>query len=135
MSRPVPTGLRIFAAIAIVFGLLSLVSGGRALFGGADPGDAVPFVLWFNFLTGALYVLAGAAIYSGRPWGTWLAWLLAAALVIVFAAFGLHILAGGAFEMRTVGAMTLRTAFWIALAAVLGRPGAAERPARGGGTP
>ena len=31
-----------------------------------------------------------------------------AATVLVFAAFGLHVASGGAFEMRTVAAMTLR---------------------------
>ena len=37
-----------------LFGVLTIVSGGVALFGGSDAraavGDAVPFVLWFNFL-------------------------------------------------------------------------------------
>jgi hypothetical protein len=35
----------------------------------------------------------------------------------VFAAFGLHVHQGGAYEMRTVGAMTLRTFVWLAITA------------------
>ncbi|MCB5412136.1 hypothetical protein [Pseudogemmobacter faecipullorum] len=35
---------------AIAFGLLTLISGGSALFGLVDMGAVVPFVLWFNFL-------------------------------------------------------------------------------------
>ena len=62
------TATRIAAAIAIVFGLLTLVSGGRALFGGADMGAVVGFVLWFNFLAGFAYVLAGVGLWTGRPW-------------------------------------------------------------------
>lgn len=37
--------------VAVVFGVLTIMSGGRALFGGAAAraamGNAVPFVLWF----------------------------------------------------------------------------------------
>ena len=49
------------AAIAAgVFGVLTLYSGGMALFGGelarAAVGNAVPFVLWFNFLAGFAYI-------------------------------------------------------------------------------
>jgi hypothetical protein len=33
----------------------------------------------------------------------------------VFAAFGIHILLGGAFEVRTAAAMTLRTIVWVVI--------------------
>jgi hypothetical protein len=39
------------------------LSGGRALFGGADMGAVVPFVLWFNFLAGFAYVAAGLGLW------------------------------------------------------------------------
>jgi len=47
-----PLSLTIAASVAIVFGALTIVAGGRALFGGADMGAVVPFVLWFNFCAG-----------------------------------------------------------------------------------
>jgi hypothetical protein len=85
------------------------------LFGGAGAraavGDAVPFVLWFNFLSGFVYVLAGVGLFLWVRWGAQLSALLAIAILLVFAAFGLHVVSGGAFEMRTVGAMILRSAF------------------------
>ena len=37
---------------------------------------------------------------------------------LFFAALGGHIAAGGAYEGRTVAAMALRTALWIAIAAL-----------------
>ena len=44
------------AIAAILFGALTVLTGSRALFGSlelrADFGNAVPFVLWFNFLAG-----------------------------------------------------------------------------------
>ncbi len=52
--RTRPRSLTVVAIIAITFGLLTIVSGARALFGGADMGAVVPFVLWFNFLAGLL---------------------------------------------------------------------------------
>ncbi len=108
--------------VAVVFGLLTIVSGGRALFGGAEAqaaaGDAVPFVLWFNFLSGFVYVLAGAGIAMGRHWAVTLSIGLAAAIAVVFALFGLHVYQGAPFEMRTVGAMSLRLLVWVAIAAV-----------------
>ena len=101
---------------AVAFGLLTLVSGGKALFGTANMGAVVPFVLWFNFLAGFAYVAGGLLLWRGHR----LAWPVALAILIataaVFAAFRLRVATGGAYEMRTVGAMTLRTGFWAVMA-------------------
>lgn len=113
--------LKGLALTAVVFGLLTIVSGGRALFGSTEVraalGHTVPFVLWFNFLAGFLYVLAGTGLLRGKRWATHLSLLLAISTLVVFAAFGVHVFSGGAYETRTLGAMTLRSLFWIALAA------------------
>ncbi len=112
--------LRTLAGVAIVFGLLTILSGGRALFGDdaerAALGAIVPFVLWFNFVAGFAYVLVGIGLWQRRRWS----WIAASALfgahAFVFILFGLHALSGGAFELRTVAAMTLRTGTWLAIA-------------------
>lgn len=118
-------GLWIIAGIAVVFGAVTILAGGRALFGGpaaqAAVGNAVPFVLWFNFLSGFAYVLAGVGIALRKPWVGRLATALAVAIVAVLALFGWHVFRGGAYEMRTVGAMALRAAVWIGIAVALGR--------------
>jgi hypothetical protein len=121
-----PSGpLKIAAGVAVVFGLLTIVSGGWALFGGpaaeAAAGDVVPFVLWFNFLSGFVYLLAGVGIAMARRWAVTLSMGLAATIAAVFALFGLHVYQGAAFEMRTVVAMSLRLIVWISIAAVAGR--------------
>ena len=112
--------LKGLALAAVVFGLVTIVSGGRTLFGGTEVraalGHTVLFVLWFNFLAGFLYVLAGAGLLWGKRWGAHLSLLLAITTLVVFAAFGLHVFGGGAYETRTLGAMTLRTLFWVAVA-------------------
>ena len=110
----------VFAIIAVVFGAMTLLSGGRVLFGGeaarAAAGDYVPFVLWFNFLSGFFYILAGIGLFLWRRWAAPLAGLIALGLVVTFAAFGWHIAEGGAYEMRTVIAMSGRTALWLVIA-------------------
>ncbi len=113
---------RIAAGVAVVFGVLTIISGGSVLFGGdaaqAAAGNTVGFVLWFNFLSGFAYVLVGAGIALGKRWAAAAAVLLALAIAAVFALFGLHIWQGGAYEMRTMGAMILRLAVWVVIAAV-----------------
>ena len=108
--------------VAVAFGLLTLKEGGTVLFGGpetrAAAGQIVPFVLWFNFLAGFAYVAAGVGLWMQRRWALWLAVAIAASTGLVFAAFGVHVLGGGAHETRTVVAMTLRTLVWAALAAI-----------------
>ena len=104
--------LRIAGGVAIAFGVLTIFSGGRTLLGSADMGAVVPFVLWFNTLAGLAYVVAGLGLWQGRRWAWPLSLAIFAATLLVFAAFGLHVAQGGAFEMRTVYAMALRSAVW-----------------------
>jgi hypothetical protein len=110
--------LRITGGVAIAFGLLTVVSGGTTLLGALEMGAVVLFVLWFNTLAGLAYVVAGLGLWQGRPWAYPLSLAIFAATLLVFAAFGLHVAQGGAFEMRTAYAMTLRSAVWGAIALV-----------------
>jgi len=114
-------GIWVFSLLAAVFGLLTLKSGGEVLFIDGEArlaaGHYVPFVLWFNFFAGFIYIVAAIALCLLRPWTAWLSLLLAVATLAVFAALGLHILNGGDYEMRTVFAMALRSAVWVVIAA------------------
>jgi len=109
----------IAAAIAIVFGLATIKSGGEVLFGGTiyqkAAGHYLLFVVWFNFLAGFIYLVAGVGIWMRLRWAVWLSLLIAIATIIVFAILGVHILNGGAYETRTVAAMSLRSIVWISL--------------------
>jgi len=117
--------LRGASVLAVVFGLMTLKEGGTVLFGGAAAraaaGAYVPFVLWFNFLAGFAYVAAGVALWRRQAWGAGLALGIALATGLVFAAFGVHVLTGGAYEMRTAAAMALRTTVWLVIAALAWR--------------
>ncbi len=115
-----PRGAIVATIVAVSFGFLTVLSGGSILLvdGSARSaaGDYVPFVLWFNFAAGFAYMLAGAGLFLWRHWAVTLSMLIAVATLIVFAAFGVHILSGGAYEPRTVGAMVLRCAVWVTIA-------------------
>lgn len=108
--------LRITGGVAIAFGLLTVVSGGTTLLGALEMGAVVLFVLWFNTLAGLAYVVAGLGLGQGRRWAWPLSLAIFAATLLVFVAFGLHVAQGGAFEMRTVYAMALRSAVWGVIA-------------------
>lgn len=123
MTQAFPSGRAArAAAVAVAFGLLTILSGGTVLFGGAPAqqaaGAVVPVVLWFNFLSGFAYVLAGIGVALRRPWAGPLALALVAGIAAVFVLFGLHVARGGAYEMRTLGAMTLRLAVWSLIAVI-----------------
>jgi len=108
--------------VAVGFGLLTIKEGGTILFGDeaarSAAGNYVPFVLWFNFVAGFAYVVAGAGLWMQQRWGALLAIAIAVATALTFAAFGAHVYSGGAYEPRTVVAMSLRTLVWAAIAAV-----------------
>jgi len=110
------------AIAAIVFGIVTVLTGGRALFGSletrAEFGNVVPFVLWFNFSAGFVYIVAGAGLLLSRRWAVYTSLLVAVSTILVFVAFGVHVIGGGGFERRTIGALTIRSLFWIAVAIV-----------------
>ena len=113
-------GTWIVSAVAVVFGLLTIKSGGSVLFIGGEyrqqAGNYVPFVLWFNFLAGFVYLVAGIGLWKRQRWAAWLAIMIAAASVTVFVLLGIHIYSGGSYEMRTVIAMVARSSIWAVIA-------------------
>lgn len=108
--------------VALGFGLLTIREGGMVLFGNeaarVAAGNFVPFVLWFNFIAGFAYVIAGAGLWMRRRWAAWLAVAIVSSTALTFVAFGVHVLFGGAYELRTVIAMSLRTLVWALIAAI-----------------
>lgn len=125
MATRSPGWTRPVAIVAGLFGALTIFSGGMALFGPTAAqravGNAVPFVLIFNFMAGFAYVAAAVALWVRHPLARPLALAIGLATLAVFAAFGLAVLRGTPFEMRTVGAMILRAGFWLTIGLLLTR--------------
>ncbi|MDH5748347.1 MAG: hypothetical protein OEY85_03455 [Rhodospirillales bacterium] len=117
-----PKLLHVLAAVALIFGAASVFSGGQVLFGPEEKrlaaGNYVPFVVWFNFVAGFAYMAAAVGLFLRTKWGAYLSQAIAVATAVIFAVLAVHISTGGAFEARTVGAMTLRTGVWLVIAFV-----------------
>ncbi len=112
---------------AIAFGAVTVLSGGAVLLGPQSvqdaAGDIVRPVVWFNALSGLAYVVAGAGIIRRRAWAGPLSRAIAVAIALMLGILVAMILAGSAWEPRTLLAMLVRLAFWIIAALVALRSG------------
>jgi peptidoglycan/LPS O-acetylase OafA/YrhL len=107
----------LISIVAIGFGLLTIKSGGDVLFWSEEAreaaGNYVPFVLWSNFISGFLYVIAGVGLLTMREWAPELSMLITIGIIVLFGIFFLYVVNGGAYENRTVVAMSVRTLVWV----------------------
>ena len=115
--------LLIAALLALLFGLLTLKSGGSVLFidGPARraAGHYVPFVLWFNFLAGFLYIATAVGMFRRQIQAYYAGLFLFASTALVFLAFLGHIYLGGLYETRTFYALIFRSSFWLIMSIVM----------------
>ncbi len=110
----------VIATVALLFGALTIKSGGDVLFWSEEAriaaGNYVPFVLWFNFVSGFFYMIVGIALYMRQPWAVYASAAILLGIMTVFLALGLSIyIADIAYETRTIAAMTLRTVVWAVI--------------------
>lgn len=126
LHRP-PKWLLALGVVAIVFGVMTVISGGGVLFGPraarAAAGYYLPYVVWFNFLAGFAYVIAGIGIWIGAGWAKWLSAFILVTTMAIAVVFGVHVAAGGEYETRTVGALVFRIAVWATIVMALRRAG------------
>jgi len=112
----------LLASILAVFGMLTLFLSSSVildLFGiRAKEGNYVLFVVWANFVSSLLYLLAayGFIKYSKKT----VLFLGFSGIILILAFIGLifHINAGGIYETRTLGAMIFRITITLVLAAL-----------------
>lgn len=104
----------------VFFGFMTLREGGSILFfdgiARQEAGAFVPFVLWFNFLTGFALVAVGVALFRNAKWSFRVSAAVAAFSLLVLAAFLIFVAFGGRHEIRTMIAMPLRTLIWVGIA-------------------
>jgi hypothetical protein len=110
---------RIAAVVGALFGVATLLAGGRVLMG-ADPGYAVfrPLLL-YNTAMGIAYVAAGAAIWYQLNRGLYAAFAVAVLNLAVFVGVAFLYAAGDSIAVESVRAMAFRTFVWLAIALVL----------------
>ena len=114
-----PVWMKTIAILALVFGAMTLLSGGSVLFGPIEvqtaAGNYMPFVLWFNFLAGFLYITAAIGIWLRCNWAIGLSMFIALATCLLALNFGYQVIQGDAYEIRTIGALILRIGVWMAI--------------------
>ena len=111
----------IVALAAALFGVLTVVAGGRVLLGG-DPGYVVyrPLLL-FNTVMGVVYVGVALLAWRGHRAAVIGASVVAASNLLVLVILGWLFATGAAVAAESLGAMSFRTIAWAVLLAVLAR--------------
>ena len=72
-------------------------------------GNYVLFIVWANFISSVLYLIAAFGLLKLKSWSYKLLGMTVLILVAGIIGLQLHIQAGGLYETKTVGAMYFRT--------------------------
>ena len=103
------------AAVAVLFGIVTLFAGGRVLLG-TDPGYQVfrPLLI-YNTAMGVAYVAAGLILWRGAMSGRFAAGLIF--LLNLLALIGIVLVhrTGGGVAVESLRAMSFRTLVWLLL--------------------
>ncbi|KAF0128308.1 MAG: hypothetical protein FD155_3316 [Bacteroidetes bacterium] len=109
MKKALPYSI---AAILAVFGLVTLFLSGSVildLFGiRAKEGNYVLFIVWANFISSILYLVAAVGFIKLKTWTLRPLGVSVLVLVLAFAGLLVHINTGGIYETKTIGAMVFR---------------------------
>jgi hypothetical protein len=112
----------ISAVLLTGFGLLTLFLSTSVifdLFGIRDKeGNYVLFVVWANFFSSILYLIAAFGFIKLKSWTYKVLLLSVLILVVAFLGLLLHINNGGIYETKTVGAMLFRTSITAVFALI-----------------
>ncbi len=115
-------GRKVVAAVAIaavLFGVVTIISGARVLLG-ADPGYVVYSpLLQFNTIMGLFYVAVGVIAWRSVRLGIYGAAAICALNLVALAVIGYLYTPNGSIASTSVQAMTFRTVVWLVLSLIL----------------
>ncbi len=102
-----------YAAIFLAaFGLITLFLSGSIIFDlfgvRAKQGNYVLLVVWTNFISSILYLIAAYGFIKTKKWTTFLMTTSLLLLIIAFIGLIIQINAGVNYETKTIGAMVFR---------------------------
>jgi len=105
----------VIVAVAVLFGVVTLLAGGRVLLG-SDPGYVVyrPLLL-YNTTMGLAYVAAGIMVWRDLTRGKHAAGTIFLLNLLVLIGIVVVFRIGGAVAVDSLRAMSLRTAIWLML--------------------
>ena len=114
----------IYVASAILagFGLLTLFLSTSVIFDlfgiRAKEGNYVLFVVWSNFISSILYLIAAYGFVKSKKWTISLLGFSTIILIIAFVGLKIHANSGGLYETKTVGAMIFRISVTLVFAII-----------------
>lgn len=110
---------KIASWLLLIFGIATIFAGGSVildLFGMREKeGNYVLFVVWANFITGFLYLVASFGFFKRKVWTSAILNVATWVLIAAFAGLLIHIQSGGIYENKTIAAMIFRTTLTIIL--------------------
>ena len=112
--------LKITSSALLLFALLTLFLSGSIIFDlfgiREKEGNYVPLVVWANFISSFLYLVAAYGLFKMKKWSVWLLVVSVFILVAAFIGLKLHINDGGLYEAKTVNAMLFRIGLTVFIA-------------------
>ena len=109
------------AVVLTAFGLLTIFLSASVIFDWfgirEKEGNYVLFVVWSNFISSMIYLIAAYGIIKLRKWSPWILGLSVVILTAAFIGLKVHISNGGIYEPKTVNAMIFRIVLTITFTA------------------
>jgi heme/copper-type cytochrome/quinol oxidase subunit 3 len=100
------------AFLLAAFGLLTLFLSASVIFDlfgiRAKEGNYVLFIVWANFISSLIYLVASYGFIKNKKWTTNILGISTLILINAFIGFTVYIYADGVHETKTVGAMIFR---------------------------
>jgi len=104
--------LYIIATLLAAFGLLTLFLSSSVIFDlfgiRAKEGNYVLLVVWANFLSSIMYLIAAYGFMKNKNWTIKPLGISAVILFFAFIGLFIHVNSGGIYESKTIGAMLFR---------------------------
>jgi hypothetical protein len=114
------TFIIIIAVALFLFGSLTLFLSGSVIFDlfgiREKEGNYVLLVVWANFISSILYLVAAYGLFKMKKSSVWLLVVSVFILVAAFTGLKIHINDGGLYEAKTVNAMLFRIGLTVFIA-------------------
>jgi len=108
--------LRILSITILVFGIVTFLIGFEHLFIQGTYvrliNDYLHFVVWFNFLSGIVYLVVAYGIWHVKPWAVYLSLLIVVFSLIVLTALSVHMFIDGQFRPWQIIEMGIKVLIW-----------------------
>jgi len=99
--------LTLFLSASVIFNLFNTRE---------NEGNYVPFIVWVNFISSIIYLIASYGLIKFKKWPTLFLVVSSVILAAAFIGLKVHISNGGIYEPKTVNAMMFRIALTIVFA-------------------